>query len=717
MVQRRRGILKKFKFSFLIVLVGILATLAFGESWHTYTNTNFIHQILGDSNYLYCATNGGLVKFELSSKNFIKFITNTEGLLSNRVYRIAFDFNNNIWVGTHKGITVFDRNLENVLGHHSLGTNESDIITALTVLGETVFVGTRRGLFAIISKKTDNLSDDIIVPIQLPSNFSSNILSIFYYNGLWVGAVPGLIKINSDFSITQIYQHPFGDSIKAIKLLNDTIYFATELGLFNLANDTVQLTIVFQTPFILFDFVYYNNRYYFATTQGTWEYFNDTLRIFYSEDTRSLWVNQGLWLGIGGQIFRGGGLRCYDNGVWQEFRTNGIEYNIVTCALADIDGSLYALHYPVSYRTISYKPTNDNWQILWDSIPNSYVGVIDANSNYIWFGHWILNGGVSAYNPLTRSWIDVRQWNGYLGVVGALGVDNTGVIWFHNQANSLIAYTVGNYYEFTIPGLARPERYGYEIIFDANNRLWLGFSGGLVMYDYNNTLDNPLDDSYKLYTNGLPTSKEINSLTITANGQIWCGTEDGLAVLEKDSFVMITSNNSPIISNHIKRLRADPYGGIWILTPQGLSYYNIFKKYWKNYTSQNSGLIPNNDNDDKFYQWLFYDHYRHRLIIATKEGLCEFFPSVDSIDDLENIVIYPNPFIKSQHNRITVTNIPENSEIYIFDVNGNLCKKIVLSDSRIVEWNPSTLPSGLYFVYVYNNKIRRSQIIKFAVVN
>ncbi|MCS7258361.1 MAG: T9SS type A sorting domain-containing protein [candidate division WOR-3 bacterium] len=712
MAKRRRRILTRH--ILLILHMGILTFSAFAENWKTYTNTNFIYQIVGDSNYLYCATNGGLVTFSLTSREFTKTVTNTAGLLSNRVYRIAFDINNNIWLGTYKGLTVFDRGLESLLGHHLLGTGESNIVNALAIVGETVFVGTKRGLFAIITKKTNSLIDDSIVPIQLPANFSASIFSLFYHEGLWVGVTPGLIKINDNFSIAHTYPHPLGDSVKAIKLVNDTIYFITELGISRIIGNSLYSVITFPTPMIVFDFNYYDNRFYLATIQGTWEGFNNNLRLIYPEDTRSIFVKDGLWLGIGGQVFRGGGLRYYYNGGWQEFKVNGIEFNIVTCALADNQGSLYALHYPVSYRTISYKPLNGNWQILWDSIPNSYVGVIDP-SNRIWFGHWILNGGVSCYDPHSKNWIDVRQWNGYVGVVGALGVDNNGVVWFHNQANSLIAYSNGNYYDFTMPGLSRPERYGYELIFDSSNRLWLGFSGGLAMYNYNNTLSNPADDSYYIYTKGLPTNKEINTVAIAANGQIWCGTDAGVAILEKDSFVMLNRNNSPLINDQIKRIRSDPYGGMWILTSQGLSYYNIYKNEWKNYTSSNSGLIPNNDNDDKFYQWLFYDKYCHRVIIATKEGLCEVYLSRDSINELSNVIIYPNPFIKSYHNKIIFSNVPLNSIIEIFDLTGNLIKKFDLCEYT-VEWIPKNISSGLYFAYIYNPILRRSLLMKFAVI-
>jgi ligand-binding sensor domain-containing protein len=666
---------------------------------------------------LYCATTGGLAVFSLETNTFTRTIKNTEGLRSNRVYRCLLDKNSNLWLGTHKGLAVFDSSLNNFLGYHILGTGKSNIITALNIVGDTILVGTHFGLFAVFTKGTNSLADDEIFPILLPSNFSKNIFSIYCGDEILIGACPGLIKLDNDFSIISTYFHPFGDSVKAIRLINDTIYIATELGIAFFDNETFTPLFNIPAPSRVFDLGYYNNNFYLATIQGLWEFNGLNAQLVFNEDTRAILTKNGLWLGCGGDVSRGGGLKYFFNGHWQEYRCPGIEYNTITCAIVDNQGSLYALHYPVGYRAISYKPSNGSWQVLWDTIPNSYVAVVDQNNN-IWFGHWILNGGLSCYDPYRNLWKDIKQWTGLQGVVGALGVDLMNNLWFHNQLNSIIAYNRENFYEFTIPGLSRPERYGYELLFDNQNRLWLGFSGGLAMLDYKNTLFNIVDDEYAIFTKGLPANKEINSIAITLNNQIWCATNYGIAVLEGDSFKLLDSLNLLLINNQVKRIRTDKYGGIWILTPHGLSYYNLFTGQYKEYTPDNSGVIPNDDEDDKFYQWLFCDPNNPRLLIATKEGLCEFFFSLDTFIDFQNVIVYPNPFINSLHSKIVFRNLPRHCQIRILDFQGRLVECLVLQpNTNFIEWTPQRLPPGIYFARLSDPLKNSYSVIKLAIIN
>ncbi len=89
-----------FTFFWILILSNPLFS-AIGD-WTTYTNMNYSKQILLRSGYLWVATTGGLVKFDLSDETYRK-ITNVEGLGGNYLYSLAVDTAGTFWFGAKNG--------------------------------------------------------------------------------------------------------------------------------------------------------------------------------------------------------------------------------------------------------------------------------------------------------------------------------------------------------------------------------------------------------------------------------------------------------------------------------------------------------------------------------------------------------------------------------------------------------------------------------------
>ncbi|HVP35602.1 MAG TPA: hypothetical protein VMT04_01270, partial [Terriglobales bacterium] len=70
--------------------------------WATYTNMNYSKQLLLKNGYLWVATTGGLVKFDLSDDTYRK-ITNVDGLGGNYLYSLAVDTAGTFWFGAKNG--------------------------------------------------------------------------------------------------------------------------------------------------------------------------------------------------------------------------------------------------------------------------------------------------------------------------------------------------------------------------------------------------------------------------------------------------------------------------------------------------------------------------------------------------------------------------------------------------------------------------------------
>jgi len=720
-VSRFRGNL--FLFVFLIFYFSyFISHYCFADNrWKTYTNTNFINDIIGDSNYLYCATQGGFTIFSRVESSFSHIYTNVDGLKTNRISCLMFDKSGKIWLGTYRGIAIYELVTGIIEIYDRFDEITQSIITCLSCSGDTVLVGTQNGLFVIDTKGTSSFSDDNIIIPMLPSGCAQKIFSLQVSNDFWIGACPGVVRLNRNLQTYTTYLHPFGDSVKAMVIISDSLYLATERGIARYNGSDFTPILYFPENYVVFDLEYAENKFYIATTGGLLQYDWSNSSFILNEEARGIFILDGMWLGIGGLPWFGGGLRHYYNGTWNNYWSSGLASNNVSCAISDRDGTLYVLHYPTqtyNYRTISYKKTGEAWQLLYDTIIDNYIAAVDKN-NYIWFGHWLLNGGLSRYNPQNHTWY-AKTLHGYRGVIGALGIDNNDVKWIYNQYgySPIIAVDANeNEIEFDIPGILSPAQGGYEFTFDSQNRVWLGASTvGLVMIDYKNTLSDFSDDTYRIFDEGLP-GQEVNSVAVDAQNRVWCATVEGAAVLEGDSFRVYNTNNTQhrLLSNKVVRLKTDSWGNVWFLCTNGLSQYNIYNKEWTSYTPENSGLISNVENDDKFYRWLFIDEQIGFLLISTKEGISQFNYNVSVPESLVNIRIYPNPFIVSEHRVITFDSLPTSAVIKIYTIEGKFITELTPNRNfGGIRWEPDRLQSGIYFAVVGTDK--KTQIAKFAII-
>ncbi|MEO0076181.1 MAG: T9SS type A sorting domain-containing protein [candidate division WOR-3 bacterium] len=707
----KKSLVRFVAFSMLFISINTLKA----NEWHSYTNTNFINYLIGDSNYLYCATRGGLTIFSFAESSFIASYTNVDGLNTNRLTCLLFDKFQNIWVGSYRGISIFNPITKKITNYNQFGELNQVIISCLNRCGDTILVGTKTGLYLIDTKGTVSTADDNLIIPNFPGSFTRNIFSVNVNNDFWVGASPGIIKLNRNLQSYTCFPHPFGDSVKAMIFVYDTLFILTEKGLAKYNDTTFVPIIYFPEDYLVFDLKYAENNFYIAATCGLIKYqYGGSMSFILNEDTRSIFINDEIWAGIGGSEYFGGGIKCLVNGNIKSYFSNGLKSNYVSCLMVDNEGSIYALHFTLEIwgnRTISYKKAFDDWQLLYDTLMNCNVGAIDSK-NRIWLGHWFRDGGISCYDFNTNSWY-VQTWTGPRGVIAAIGIDKHDTKWIYTESGTISAIDSTNQtIEFNIPGLGLlHDRHGrgYEFAFDIKNRVWLASQDGLVMIDYNNTLFDQSDDTYRIFRQGL-SEADINSVAIDAENQIWCATVDGPAILKNDTFKIMA-----IDADKVTRIKTDNWGGVWILTNKGLFYYNIYTKIWASYTAENSYLLPNIENDNKFYDWLSINQEKGYLLIGTKEGISQFDYRNPPLESLSEIKIYPNPFIAKEHQVITFDSLPFNASIKIYTIQGEFITEIKPNMLyNAVRWHPTSLRSGIYLALVITEK--KIRIAKFAVI-
>ena len=92
-----------------IVLILTIDTHAQGI-WTNYTNGNYINDIAVEGDFIWCATDVGVVRWNKRDGTYIKY-TPTDGLADNDVSAVAVDADNLKWFGLGKwsgGVSSFD---------------------------------------------------------------------------------------------------------------------------------------------------------------------------------------------------------------------------------------------------------------------------------------------------------------------------------------------------------------------------------------------------------------------------------------------------------------------------------------------------------------------------------------------------------------------------------------------------------------------------------
>lgn len=236
----------------------------------------------------------------------------------------------------------------------------------------------------------------------------------------------------------------------------------------------------------------------------------------------------------------------------------------------------------------------------------------------------------------------------------------------------------------------------FSVVADDNDRVWIGTSGGLMVFnDYGNLFNESKSSASRLIIEENGEAKEfladiqINDILIDDAENKWFGTNgSGLFHTSSDAqttFEIFNVGNSPLPSDVILDLELDETTGIiHIVTEKGVVSYN-----------------PENE------------------------------PFGSSVTE---VVAYPNPSIRNiaGHEQITLVakngeGIPEGTNVKIIDVSGKLVYETnVGSDSGAiggkVVWdkrnlNGSYVVSGVYIVLLSSPDATETTTTKIAIVN
>jgi len=259
-------------------------------------------------------------------------------------------------------------------------------------------------------------------------------------------------------------------------------------------------------------------------------------------------------------------------------------------------------------------------------------------------------------------------------------------------------------------------------------------SGGMLVYNYNNTPDIASDDNFKLLNknNNLPTDLCI-SAAIDKNDDLWIGSMEGVRILSNPKSAIL--EDSPQTENIIieenglaeelfrdallLQITVDSGNQKWVSVDGGGVFYlsSNGDKTIYHFTKANSPL-PNDSVTD-----IQIDEKTGKVYFATLDGIMAYQGDVTEVtSNFGNVLVYPNPVVYAQYKgNVRIRGLASKTNIRITDAAGNLVHSAV-ANGGYFEWNLNNqrgvrVASGIYYVLMTNEDGTDKATAKIAVVN
>ncbi|APY11144.1 ABC transporter substrate-binding protein [Seonamhaeicola sp. S2-3] len=322
---------------------------------------------------------------------------------------------------------------------------------------------------------------------------------------------------------------------------------------------------------------------------------------------------------------------------------------------------------------------------------------------------WLMNSRVESplksYNPSTNQWNSysfssiisdpLNDDSGFIDIV----VDNNNVKWISSQYHGVIGFNDnGNLKNIVGEDKNFPSRDVRSLAIDKQNQLWIGTLKGLrVLYNTSNFFEDDDVQVEEIIIEEDGIAKEllfqqfVTDIEVDGSNNKWIGTADsGLFYFSSDGQTTIyhfTEDNSPLPSNTINDVSLDTNNGI--------------------------------------------------VYIATNRGLVSYKAGGSStLENLTNAYAYPNP-VRPNFNiadeRVKIKDISENVNIKITDIEGNLVAEAQSNinqrysgynleiDGGTAYWNGKNLAnnvvaSGVYLIMLSDLDTYETKVIKLMVI-
>jgi ligand-binding sensor domain-containing protein len=378
-----------------------------------------------------------------------------------------------------------------------------------------------------------------------------------------------------------------------------------------------------------------------------------------------------------------------------------------------------------------------------DTLMDFITIAVDPRDESAWAGSF--GGGL--LHKKTNGELEIFKQNSPIGAtvgdptsfrVSGLAFDSDNNLWISNFGSDRQLHVLkndGSWNSFTAPFVLNTNAVSQILIDDANQK-WIvsPLNNGLIVYDQNNTIDDPNDDKWRMYRQGaglgnLP-SNEVYALARDKSGFIWIGTGDGVAVVQCPQEAFITGCEAvwPVIKEgafanylfkgqQVRSIAVDgadrkwiaTASGAWLVSPDG-------DKVLAQFTETNSPLLSND------VKTVAIDGKTGEVFFGTAKGISSFRgTATEAAETKSSVLVYPNPVPPGFSGNIGIRGLPENSTVKIIETSGRLVYQTRSLGGQAI-WNGfdyqgRKAASGVYLVFAVDDTRLEKLVAKIVFIS
>ena len=703
------------------------------REWCAYTSMKQIEGVLLDSSSLWAATTGGVLRYDRSERRYDR-LTRVDGLAGNRILSLAADGDGDLWFGSDgQGLTRYRPATSTFVRYQEF---RGLSITSLLSAGDRLFVGTSSGISLFLVdreevKETYRLLGDLpkdTAALQMV------ILDGTLFVGTSQGVAWARLdrpNLQDPESWRSLHLLPVSGAVA----VGGVLYIATGRGVFayDPDEDTFRrdygggvLTVGSRAGQAVA--VTAEGRLVRRTEEGTWVSTPappiEGIKAMSTSGEDVLWLGTSSGLRVIGDASavlpsEPGSSRFYD------LEITGEEELWAASVPNDLhpDAGVYHLsrgRWSVHDRRIVVAFETDAEGRLWTGSWGAGAHVRGAS------GSWT---GVPTDETVLRS---SSSNNPRFVLVSDIHRDPAGHMWL---LNSLVGVAVFDGYPPEREFLFDQKELGIHqsLVFSRmdigpDGLKWMvGTRSGLVLLDDGGTPFTGGDDrmiGLSQADESRLTSDRLFDVLATRDGRVWLAAENGVNVITPeydraagrlaipDWQTYDVSDGLP--SAVINALEEEDGGNVWVGTEAGLARINAGGRVDRVFTRRDSDLI-----DDRV-KGLRYDGERGELWIGTLDGLSRLRLTPEDGRGSETLEVYPNPFLRTGHRELTFEGLPLGADLRIYSASGDLVTDLPGEADGSVTWDGQNdagylVASGVYY-YVAENEAGESVSGRFALV-
>jgi hypothetical protein len=293
----------------------------------------------------------------------------------------------------------------------------------------------------------------------------------------------------------------------------------------------------------------------------------------------------------------------------------------------------------------------------------------------------------------------------------------------------------GSFKAFSIPFFHSENAVSQIVVDDVNQLWIASPKGnGVFVYNPGPNIDVTNDDRWKFFRLGagagnLP-SNEVFSIAKDKNGFIWIGTGRGVGVVQCAEQVFDAQGCEAILpvvqqdrfagyllqDEEVRTIAVDganrkwigTKNGVWLLSAEG-------DKVIYRFTEDNSPLLSND------VKRIAIDPSTGEVFISTFKGICSFrSTATDGLKYNAEVLVFPNPVPPNYSGTIAIRGVANNSIVKIAEMNGRLVFETRALGGQAV-WNGRNykgekIASGVYLVLVKDEGSSERLVTKIVIV-